>query len=249
VLVTSDGGATWQDTGAEGRDIYGRMPMSSFHAVATDGADVWAVGPYDTVLSTRDTTADTAPPVTHDDGDRMWHKEDVSVHLTPFDFGDGVGLTEYQVDGSTTWSTGTEVVFGAPLDHVGDGRHWLTYRSVDAAGNVESARRCEVLVDTVEPETGLRAARHVRRGERRVVQVVFRDELSPYGRVTLLLGKWHGNDFRTVKSMRVGLVKRDRWTDVRVRFNVPPGTYSLIATAKDLAGNEGGWSGRVVKVE
>lgn len=249
VLVTSDGGATWLDSGAEGRSVYGRMPMPSFDAAATDGTDVWAVGPYDTVLSTRDTTADTAPPVTHDDGDRLWHNEDVTVRLTPFDFGDGVARTEYQIDGSTVWWTGAEIVFGAPLDHVGDGRHWLTYRSVDAAGNVESARRCEVLVDTVEPETGVRAARHVRRGERRVVRVVFRDELSPYGRLTLRLGKWHGAEFRTLRSIRVGLVKRDRWVAVRVRFNVPPGTYSLVATAKDLAGNEGGWYGRVVKVE
>ncbi len=71
VLKTSDGGATWLDAGVD-------VPMSPtmdevpmLRAAVCSGGDVWGVGPCQLVLSTLDTTADTAPPVTMDDGDRL----------------------------------------------------------------------------------------------------------------------------------------------------------------------------------
>jgi hypothetical protein len=81
----------------------------------------------------------------------------VTVTLSAVDNAGGSGMvgglakTEYKVDGAATWTTGTSVVIGAPADHSNDGVHTVSYRSTDAAGNVEATKSCTVKVDTTPP--------------------------------------------------------------------------------------------------
>lgn len=100
---------------------------------------------------------DTTPPTTSDDADDLWHKAAVTVTLAAVDNAGGSGMvggaakTEYKVDGAASWTTGTSVVVGAPGDHSNDGAHTVSYRSTDAAGNVEATRSCTVRIDTTPP--------------------------------------------------------------------------------------------------
>jgi hypothetical protein len=103
-------------------------------------------------------TPDTTPPVTTASGhDALWHNSPVTVTLSAVDNAGGSGMvgglakTEYKVDGAASWTTGTSVVIGAPADHSNDGVHTVSYRSTDAAGNVEATKNCTVKIDTTPP--------------------------------------------------------------------------------------------------
>ncbi len=60
----------------------------------------------------------------------------------------GLAKTEYKVDGAAAWTTGTSVVVDAAADHSNDGAHAISYRSTDAAGNVETTKSCAVKIST-----------------------------------------------------------------------------------------------------
>ncbi|MDO9498080.1 MAG: hypothetical protein Q7J48_20420 [Nocardioides sp.] len=100
---------------------------------------------------------DTTAPTTTDDADNLWHKTPVTVNLTAVDNDDGSGMvggaakTQYKIDGAETWTTGTSVSIAAPTDHSNDGAHTVSYRSTDAAGNVEATKTCTVKIDTTAP--------------------------------------------------------------------------------------------------
>ncbi len=87
------------------------------------------------------TSASFAPPATNG-----YYNQNPTVTLSASDgTGSGVAQTQYQVDGGTlTTYTGAFVI-------VGDGTHTLSFRSTDAAGNVESTNSVMVAVDTTPP--------------------------------------------------------------------------------------------------
>ena len=237
VLKTSDGGATWQDAGVD-------VPMSPtmravpmLRAAVCSGGDVWGVGPCQLVLSTLDTTADTAPPVTMDDGDRLWHNSDVTVHLSAFDAASGVARTEYHIAGLPGWMTGDEVTFEAPIDHTGDGHHVFTYRSIDAAGNVEFAHSCVVLIDTTTPDAMAEVPHHATRGSTAVLRVRVDDSPSPDAQAMLKLVRWAHGTMHVVETKHVGLLTTNEWHNVTVRYMAPKGKYYWVVEATDLAGN------------
>ncbi len=147
VYMTTDGGDTWTDVGV---GIDGGLDEGALMAiVAADATRVWTVGGGGSILSTLDTTADTAPPTTYDDFDRRWHDEDVTIALAAGDIGgSSVARTEYRVDGELEWRIGASALFRAPETGLGDGLHYLTYRSVDAAGNAETSTVRRVAIDT-----------------------------------------------------------------------------------------------------
>jgi len=103
-------------------------------------------------------TVDTTPPTTSVSGvDALWHHSPVTLTLRASDNAGGSGMsggqakTEYKIDGALTWTTGTSVTVAAPADHSGDGSHTVSYRSTDAAGNVEATTICTVKIDTTSP--------------------------------------------------------------------------------------------------
>lgn len=96
---------------------------------------------------------DVSAPTTKDDAPGDWQSGGVTVALKAGDGpgGSGVQTTEYSTDGGTTWSTGTEVTFLTWRRGGGSGVHVLLYRSIDAAGNTEETRSCEVMIDARPP--------------------------------------------------------------------------------------------------
>ena len=103
-----------------------------FHIRALDRGGNW--GPTLTQL----VRIDTKPPVTTQSGaDGAWHTGQVTVTFKATDARSGVTFTEWQLDGGD-WTTGNKLVLTAP------GPHTIAYRSHDAAGNVETAKTCQV---------------------------------------------------------------------------------------------------------
>ncbi|MCD6359659.1 MAG: hypothetical protein J7M38_02270, partial [Armatimonadetes bacterium] len=90
-------------------------------------------------------------------GDRLYVTSATSFTLSAVDdlveVGDGVGLgvalTEYRIDGGP-WTT-----YGAPFTVSAEGPHTVSYRSVDAAGNVENVGSLSVVVDDTPPESSV----------------------------------------------------------------------------------------------
>jgi hypothetical protein len=110
------------------------------------------------------TIADSTPPVTTASGcDANWHDTAVTVHFGATDNagGSGVDYTEFSTDGGSDWTQGDSVQMLAPADHSGDGLHTILYKSVDNAGNWETAKTVTVKIDTTRPTvsaTGLQAS-------------------------------------------------------------------------------------------
>ena len=102
---------------------------------------------------------DKTAPVTKDDASTEWSKGDVTVQLSATDDGSGVEKTQFRVDDAADWTDGTDVKVS------GDGVHKVTYRSIDAAGNVEDVRSATVRIDTKAPVTADNPAADWARGD------------------------------------------------------------------------------------
>jgi photosystem II stability/assembly factor-like uncharacterized protein len=238
IWKTEDGGATWAIEPAQVAPWF--MDWTLEAVAAVPGGAAWAVGDGGRILSTVDTTADTAAPQTVDDGDRVWHDRDVTVHLHAADVGGGaVARTEYRVDGESTWHEGDAATLGAPADHYGDGVHTLRYRSVDDSGNVERTRICPILIDTAAPWAGADNEPTVRRGHKVSLRYDLEDNLSPSVWVTVRIYRaFFFGSAKLVRTLHVGLQGVGANRRLRFRCTLRRGTYSWIVYATDLAGNE-----------
>lgn len=75
-----------------------------------------------------------------------WTSSEVTVTLAATDDRSGVDAVRHSLD------SGAETTFSAPFS-VGNGVHELTWRAVDAAGNLEDLHTATIRVDTSEPHT------------------------------------------------------------------------------------------------
>lgn len=99
------------------------------------------------------TPADATAPMTQQMGaDDAWHIGSVTVTLSATDDASGVAYTEYRLDDGA-WTRGTVVNVAAPRKTAVAVSHSLSYRSVDNAGNVETAKMCAINIDTTKPVT------------------------------------------------------------------------------------------------
>jgi hypothetical protein len=89
----------------------------------------------------------TAPTTTVANLPPGWSNAAVTASLIGIDSASGVAVTEYSLDGGSTWVAGNPPVFGA------EGEHSFLYRSRDVAGNTESAKTARVKIDTTAPTT------------------------------------------------------------------------------------------------
>lgn len=180
---------------------------------------------------------------TQSGADTAWHRSSVTVQLVAADTGSGLSgglaLTQYSVQGGAdgTWQTGSSVVIAADLvEHVGDGLHTITYRSRDAAGNVEAARSCTVRIDTRRPTPRAPRASSVRRYSTASLAYSIGDARpgSPTATVTIKIKTLSGS---TVKQV----VLRDRKINTALtyafRCTLAKKTYRFYVYAKDAAGN------------
>jgi photosystem II stability/assembly factor-like uncharacterized protein len=84
---------------------------------------------------------DTVAPQTSDDADDVWHNAAVTVQFAATDDAAGVDRVESRVDDGS-WQSGPSITIQT------SGEHRLDYRAIDAAGNVEAIRSCNVRIDT-----------------------------------------------------------------------------------------------------
>ncbi len=247
VLKTSDGGLTWRDTGAFlPSAALGQMfggPV--LRAAATVGGNLWAVGADQTIISTVGTAEDVNPPLTTDDGDRLWHNTAVTTRLYASDpGGSGVASTHYRLDGGE-WQpiTPAGVTVQAPSDHSADGEHRIEYRSTDLAGNTEFVELCSVHIDTRQPVALAGGRVRVRTGKLTRLPFKVTDE-QPCGRrgtVTFTILKPNGTVAkrftRTEQPLNADVV-------VAYRCRLAPGSYTYEVTARDAAANPQSSSGQ-----
>ena len=170
---------------------------------------------------------DTTPPVTQVSGvDAAWHALPVALTFAATDLESGVARTETRLDGAASWVPGTSL-------HVSNqGSHTVAYRSVDVAGNVETARSCTVRVDAVGPRV-FAAPTTVTRG--RTATIAYRAyDLTPRVTVRLVLTR-QGGTWRKA----FGPVLRSAGARHTFRFvcTLPRGVYTISVRATDLAGN------------
>ncbi len=148
-----DGGATW----TSGTSAVIPAPVDGSndgsHTVLYRSTD--ALGHLESPARSCTVKIDTGAPTTSVSGaDDAWHDSDVTLHFSGSDAGSGVSSTEYSLDGGATWTSGTSAVIPAPVDGSNDGAHTVLYRSIDAAGNIETpAESCTVKIDVGIPVT------------------------------------------------------------------------------------------------
>ena len=240
MLKTTDGGATWTDTGAVVPDsaLGSFFRESVLRSAVTVGGNLWAVGADQLILSTLDTSADTAPPLTSDDGDRRWHNSAVTVSLHAANpGGSGVAGTEYKLD-SGAWqpAVGGSVTVDAPADHSGDGVHNLYYRSSDVAGNVEFPQLCAVRIDTRPPTTTVGSTVTVRTGKTATLTYRVADATPNGGTATVRMTIRNAAG-ATVKTLALGLQPVNKKLTALYLCKLAAGTYTYTVTATDTAGN------------
>src|SRR5439155_619894 len=111
---STNGGGTWQSTGANFNSTAVPDGNVSLHVVATDAAGNTTSSAPITSL------ADNTKPATTDNAPSGWQSSPVTVTLTANDGGSGVNVTEYSVDGNPTYTTGASVSIPAPADGSND---------------------------------------------------------------------------------------------------------------------------------
>jgi len=96
--------------------------------------------PPDVTAPTSKATLDPASPA----------KGPIKVTLEAADDagGSGVAKLEYKVDGAAGWTT-----YNAPFTVSAEGKHTVTFRATDEAGNVEEAKSIALEVDLTAPTT------------------------------------------------------------------------------------------------
>jgi hypothetical protein len=102
-----------------------------------------------------DCSLDETPPVTtatlSPSAVNGWYSNP-TVTLSATDQRSGVERSEYRLDGAQEWTTYT-----GPFPVSGDGEHTLEYRSVDRAGNVETAQTLGFRIDATKPTIAFEA--------------------------------------------------------------------------------------------
>ncbi len=168
--------------------------------------------------------------------DANWHRTAVTLTFSATDNsgGSGVDYTEYSTDGGSAWTQGDSLTILAPADHSGDGLHTILYKSVDNAGNWETAKSCQVKIDTRGPACAARSVTVVRGRTCRLSYKVH-DALSP--KVTR----------EVTITTRSGAVKKRwswgygtnsaSWHSFSYKCALPKGSYRIVVSGKDLASN------------
>jgi hypothetical protein len=170
------------------------------------------------------------PSATAEGAPEGWSREPVRLALRGRDQPAlaGVRSLAWQVDGEPESSAEGDA---AQVEVADDGRHTVSYRAVDGAGNESEPRAVAVKVDRTPPETVVFEAPDP--ADPRRVRVVVADRTSGVasGRIEL---RRAGGDWSPVRTT----FEADRLVAMLDDARLPAGPYELRALVADVAGNE-----------
>ena len=145
-------------------------------------------------------------------GQAGWCVSDAQVTLSADDgqCGSGVVSTEYNLDGAGWTTYGGTIAVGAEAVHT------LTFRSTDAAGNVEAGQTLTVKIDKTAP----------------VITISSPMEGAQYANGASVLAEWTADDAVSGIATAVGTLDSGQPLDT---ITVGPAVFTVTAT--DMAGN------------
>jgi hypothetical protein len=178
-----------------------------------------------------------APTTSVTGADGLWHDEAVTLTFSAVDNtgGSGVACTQYKLD-SGSWTAATTLTIAAPASHAGDGSHTIAYRSVDDAGNTETAHTCHVDIDTRRPRVVANWTAKVTSGQRASLRYYVGDPRpgSPTADVTIRVITSAGHLVKKLEAS--GAAVNERLT-AKFVCRLPAGRYRFRVFAVDAAGN------------
>lgn len=193
LLVTDDGGETWDEVPTRTAGIYD---------IAWHGHSAWAVGMGGTVLYNGGEAGDFRPPITRSSVPTGWYGSDATVYLAPNDqcgvretwwsFGDATTASSARADAAFRRYTG-------PIKVRSQGITPITAYSVDIHGNRESPRVYYVRVDKKRPWT--------KRSGRRIARYRVRLRLRAFDRLSGAKSISYKLDKRRVVTVQRATVK------------------------------------------
>ncbi len=181
---------------------------------------------------------DTAAPTTSVKGaGARWHHTAVTLTFSALDQAgaSGVASTRYKLDAGS-WKQATTLTVPAPAGHAGDGSHTVRYRSLDTAGNEETARTCVVHIDTRRPQPVASWPATVASGHTVSLAYYIRDARpgSPTASVTVRVTTPAGHLVRKLKASGVAVNHKLAASFV---CRLAAGQYRFYVYATDAAGN------------
>ena len=145
---TIDGGATQAYTGPVTIATPGAHVVTYWSADMAGNVEV--AGTTNVKLdAVAPTTVITSVPAAPDGSNGWFKRSSVTFTLAATDATSGVASTTYTVDG------GAPTTYGGAVTLATQGDHTITFRSTDAAGNVESTKSVHIKLDDVGPSTAL----------------------------------------------------------------------------------------------
>jgi len=233
-------GAAWQTARSQYNDI--DWTLDSGMASGDGEKTVYMQfrdGPNDNYLPHRcddDIILDTKPPTTSLNGAPSYWVNHARVTLSAtdasslFSSGSGVERTEYAFNSSGPWQ---HYSYGIEISDE-DQAH-IFYRSVDKAGNVEVAKDEDLKIDTVGPVCKAKSLT-VRRGQWYVgLPYYVSDDHSSRVNAVISIKDYSGT---TKKRFHEEAMTGYWWKYLWNRCTLPRGTYSIVVTGKDEAGNQ-----------
>ncbi|WP_309122188.1 OmpL47-type beta-barrel domain-containing protein [Paenibacillus sp.] len=192
------------------RDAFGSFYFS-------DSSELWKYTPPG---------SDREPPVTsaavdpaEPDGSNGWYQGPATVTLHAADEQSSVTETVYSIDSGSTWSAYT-----APVSFGQDGLYTMLYRSVDAKGNREAAKRLELRKDAAAPNIA--------------VEIEPEAVYETSGEITIAVAVSDSASGVEPASVSVSLNGEPiRPGDVIPLYALPVGAHTVSVTASDVAGN------------
>ncbi|MBD2870038.1 OmpL47-type beta-barrel domain-containing protein [Paenibacillus arenilitoris] len=171
---------------------------------------------------------DAEPPVTEialmpeqPDGKNEWYVSPITFTLSAHDEGSGLETTQYSWDEGENWIT----YDGSPLQVLENGRHALTYRSIDKAGNEEAPHTIRLHVDREGPAIKWKSEIPEEIGTADELKLAFE-----------LQDEWSGADSDSI-AITLDEKRVDHGSALPL-FHLPLGEHTLTIRATDLAGNE-----------
>ncbi|WP_206099013.1 sugar-binding protein [Paenibacillus nanensis] len=162
-----------------------------------------------TLLEGPDTEAPVTEAAAAGEDRNGWFVSSVTVTLSASENGAGTLRTEYRLDDETEWTA-----YEGPIELSADGIHHVSFRSADAAGNVEQTKTLEVRIDRTPPSIVFEGARAYAIDEFVVVTCAAADNVSG-----VVNGPCEG-PLVGAPAVELGV-----------------GTHELIVSAEDAAGN------------